>query len=132
MSGWIKGAILAVTLMSVPALAASPCPTGRTATIRISSIKPTGSMDGFRQAAAAHLAWYKSHGFKTEQSIVPVLSYDRAADAERVSTTEIMTIRTGDDVPRDKHDAAWDAYVAQYKANSDIVAERRICLPATM
>ena len=128
----LQVAIAASALSAMPALAANPCPAGRTATVRVSSIKPTGSMDGFRQAAAAHLAWYKSHGYKTVQSIVPVLSYDQPTDSERVSATEVMTIRTGDDVPRDKHDAAWDAYVAQYKANSDIVAERRVCLPATM
>ena len=132
MIGFIRVAVVGMSLVAVPALAASPCPTGRTATIRVSAIKPTGSMDGFRKAASAHAGWYKSHGYKTVQSIVPVLSYDQPTDSERVSATEIVTIRTGDDVPRDKHDAAWDAYVAQYKANSDIVAERRVCLPATM
>ncbi len=28
-----------------------------------------------------------------------------------------------------KHDAAWDAYVAKYKANSTIASDTRFCLP---
>jgi len=43
---------------------------------------------------------------------------------------EVMTLATSADVPREKRDAGWAAFVAKYKANSTIERETVVCLPA--
>src|SRR5262249_11002752 len=111
--------------------AASLCPNGTLATIRISTIKPTGSRAGFEQAAKDHMKWYRDHGFKdNEQIIADVITMDEASHGPVVSKTEVMTIHynpAGAAVAM--RDAAWDAYVAEYRANSDIASEHTACLP---
>lgn len=120
-------AVIAVLTMPVAAQA-QVCATGDVARIRASKITPTGSMAGFQQAVADHLAWYKSHGFKLDQVVAPVLVYD-STGKESSSKDEVVTIATGDNVPRDKRDAGWDGFVAKYRANSTILSEKVVCLP---
>jgi hypothetical protein len=104
------------------------CAPGELTRIRLSKIKPGGSMAGFRDAVAAHTRWYQSHGFRIQQRIAPVLV---SADGKmQASPNEVMTFATSTDVPRDKHDAGWDAFVAQYRANSIVEKETIVCLPA--
>jgi hypothetical protein len=40
-----------------------------------------------------------------------------------------MTFATGDEVPRDKLDKAWDEFVAKYRAVSDLVIDKVVCMP---
>jgi len=108
--------------------APSVCKTGDLTRVRLSKIKPGGTMAGFNQAVAAHSAWYKAHGVRLVQRIAPVLITMNGK--QQVSTDEVMTFSTGDSVPREKHDAGWDAFVAKYRANSDVEKETIICMPA--
>ena len=103
------------------------CAQGELTRIRLSKIKPGGSMAGFRDAVAAHTRWYQAHGYRIEQRIAPVLV--SAKGKMSASPDEVMTFSTSDSVTREKHDAGWDAFVAKYRANSEIEKETIVCLP---
>jgi hypothetical protein len=125
-----------LTLLSfaAPALAASPtdlCPNGNITTVRVDKIIPSGSMAGFQKAVADHAKWYADHGFNADMIMsAPVLVYDEANKTMVKAPDQMMTVHMNSSlVPRDKHDAAWDAYVAEYKANSEITSETMACLP---
>jgi hypothetical protein len=125
--------LAAAAALIVPPAAAAPkpaaaCSQGELTRIRVSKIKPGGTMAGFRQALAAHAAWYKAHGFKLNQRVAPVLV--TANGKQQVSRDAVMTISSGDSVPREKHDAGWDAFVARYRANSTVEKETVVCMPA--
>jgi len=131
---WIIFAAAAAAIVAPNRAVAQPkpartCPQGELTRIRLSKIKPGGSMAGFREAVAAHTRWYKAHGYRIEQRIAPVVVF--ASGKAGTSAQEVMTFATSDDVPRDKHDAAWNAFVAKYRANSDIERETIVCLPAS-
>ena len=104
------------------------CAQGKLTRIRVSKIKAGGSMAGFRDAVAAHTRWYQSHGFRLEQRILPVLV--SAKGRMQASPDEVMTLAASADVPREKHDAGWDAFVAKYRANSVVEKETIVCMPA--
>jgi hypothetical protein len=124
--------IAAAAALVVPSMAtaqpkpATGCPQGELTRIRVSKIKPNGSMAGFRDAVAAHTRWYKAHGYRIEQRIAPVVTFARGRTGS--APQEVMTLATSDDVPREKHDAAWNAFVAKYRANSDIERETIVCM----
>lgn len=121
---------VAALLVSAQALAQqSPCTSGELTRVRLSKLKPGASMADFRAAVAAHIDWYKTHGFKIDQRVAPVLVVTPGS-APTESKDEVMTFATGDNVPRDKQDAGWAAYVAKYRAISDLVLEKGVCMPA--
>ena len=107
---------------------AATCTVGTLTRMRVSKIKPGGSMAGFRDAVAAHTRWYQSHGFRMDQRIAPVMTSGKGR--MQVSPNEVMTIATSADVPREKRDAGWTAFVAKYKENSTIERETVVCMPA--
>ncbi|UYY77005.1 hypothetical protein [Sphingomonas sp. R1] len=120
---------VAALLVSTQALAQqSPCTSGELTRVRLSKLKPGASMADFRAAVAAHVDWYKTHGFKIDQRVAPVLVVTPGSDPTE-SKDEVMTFATGDNVPRDKQDAGWAAYVAKYRAVSDLVLEKGVCMP---
>ena len=104
------------------------CAQGELTRIRVSKIKAGGSMAGFRDAVAAHTRWYQSHGFRIEQRVLAVLV--SAKGRMQASPDEVMTLATSADVPSEKHDAGWDAFVAKYRANSVVEKETIVCMPA--
>ncbi|OAN65651.1 hypothetical protein [Sphingomonas sp. TDK1] len=119
----------AALLVSTQAFAQeSPCPSGELTRVRLSKLKPGASMADFRAAVAAHVDWYKTHGFKIDQRVAPVLVAGPDGKPTE-SREEVMTFATGDYVPRDKQDAGWAAYVAKYRAISDMVVEKGVCMP---
>jgi hypothetical protein len=127
--------LVALAIASVgdsPALAqtANPCPTGSPAIVRTSKIKPGGSIAGFQKAVADHARWYASHGY-TEDSFSSgrVLTMNPVTRAIAPTPDMMLTLHTkAVDVPAAKHDAAWNAYVAEYNANADIVSTTYVCL----
>jgi hypothetical protein len=127
--------LAAAAAIAVPALAApqpkpaAACAQGELTRIRLSKIKPGGSMAGFRDAVAAHTRWYKTHGYRIEQRIAPVLVSIKGR--LQASPNEVMTFATSADVPREKRDAAWAAFVAKYRANSIVEKETIVCMPAS-
>jgi hypothetical protein len=121
---------LMAILVAGQAQAAELCPGGQLAVMRVSKILPKGSMAGFRDAARDHANWYRAKKLPVTQFTVPVLVYSAKAKAQVASDREIMTVRIGSaDLPRGSRDAAWDAFVAKYKANATIVRKTRTCWP---
>lgn len=96
--------------------------------MRVSKLKPGGSMAGFAEAARDNAAWYASHGMKGEKFLTAPV-YEQADGEAKPSVTRVMTIHVYGGVTQPKHDAAWDAFVTKYKANASIESETRACLP---
>ncbi len=116
--------------LAAPAFAAPGAPAcdGQLVGMRVSKLKPGGSMAGFADAVRDNGKWYASHGFKNDRvSTVPV--YELADGTYKPSVTKAMSIHVygGSEAP--KPDAAWEAFVAKYKANSTIESEVKLCLP---
>ncbi len=107
--------------------AAGPCGADRMVTMRVSKLTAAGTPAGFLDAVKDHKAWYASHGFKDDQFVTaPALVPEKGG--LKPSASEYVTFHVyGDAEP--KHDAAWDAFVAKYKANATIAGETRMCLP---
>lgn len=125
-------AALAVPALAGSALAQSAAPVaevckGDVTRVRLSKLKPGASMADFEAAVAAHKAWYETRGYKLSQIVAPVLVYKDGAPS--ASLDEVMTFATGDSVPRDKQDKGWGEFVAKYRAVSEIVTEKVVCMP---
>ncbi len=113
--------------LATAAQAQGPCGADQMVTMRVSKLSAAGTPAGFLDAVKEHKAWYASHGFKDDVFITgPVLVSEKGG--AKPSASEFVTIHVyGDKQPT--HDAAWNAYVAKYKANSTIDSETRFCLP---
>jgi hypothetical protein len=117
-----------------PAAAAEPksdC-TGNLNLVRLSDIKP-GMMDQFLKAVADQTAWYKKAGLKDRISVMRVMEQDPATKAWKFSATKTITTHI---MPAGreaiKHDADWDAFVAEFSASSTIEKSYVACMAATM
>lgn len=98
---------------------------GKMVTVRYGVIKP-GQMALYRKAVADHQAWYASHGNKTTVAFIQVATaksgkptYDDGA---------AMSIVTYDPAPQPAHDAAYDAFVKEYRDSSTVSEEHRGCM----
>lgn len=109
------------------AQAAAPCGDGTAATLRESKLTATGTKAGLMDAFADHKAWYAKAGLSDSFVMGPAL--DAAKGGQRASDTRFASIHVYGTKPLPKRDAAWDAYVAKYKANASIGKEVRFCLP---
>lgn len=122
-------AALALALPGTAALAqsrpANPCSKGELTTIRVSQIKPGGSMKGFMQAVREHRAWYASHRIRHKLVVGPVMT---SKGGTLKPTDEVMTLSSGTYAPRSMRDKGWAAFVAQYQANSTIKSESLVCM----
>lgn len=125
----IRTLLPAALLLAATAATAAPVCDGQYVTMRVSKLKPGGSMAGFSEAAKANADWYKAKGLRDHQfAVAPVLA--RADGTMKPSVDRIATLHVNGATPPDrKNDAAWDAFVAKYKANSSIESETRLCLP---
>jgi hypothetical protein len=107
---------------------------GDLATIRLSQIKPGGSVQGFLKAVEAHKAWYRANGV-TDNDVVGarVLVRDEKTGLPgKYSETEIMSFHLRPPAASrvaNKNDAAWEAFVKQYRDNSDLKSEHWACIP---
>ena len=121
--------VLAAALLATggAAQAAGPCGDGTIMTVRESKLTATGTKAGLMEAFADHKAWYAKAGLKDQLSMGPVL--EPAKGGMRASDTAFVSVHVYASSDAPKHDAAWDAYVAKYKANSSISSELRFCLP---
>lgn len=105
------------------------CKGGQLVSVRVNTLKGPDKAAAYDKAARDHLGWYRSHGMTQNQLLVgPVLV--RGADGSwSNSPTERVSVHTNaPGVPREKRDAAWDAYVAEYRDTSDITTEKFACL----
>jgi len=133
--------VAAFTLLVMPlapkshaqmAASAPPMPAcdGVLSIIRVSEITPTGSMDKFMAALAAHQQWYASHGYPDVIFAARVLMRDPQSGAFSYSDKQVMTYhyqKPGGSSP--VHDAGWDAYVKLYNDTSTIKETSLSCVP---
>ena len=126
--------LAALAALQIPSALAQGMPacSGDVDIVRISTIKP-GAMQGFMAAVAAHKAWYRSHGFNDNVIVAArVIVRDEKTKALSYSETEVVTQHLrppGPEKTASKHDAAWDAYVKQYRDTSDLKSEYTTCMP---
>jgi hypothetical protein len=96
--------------------------------IRVSRLKPGATLSQFEDAVAAHVAWYRSHGMASNSMVVARVLNRDAVGGITVSPTDVMTIHLKNPIVTfAQMDAGWDAYVAKYRAVSDIVSETIVC-----
>ena len=113
--------------------AAPPCD-GDVANVRVTEIIPGGTMEGYLQAVAAHLGWYRAHGFKNNEIFVSKLMVEDPASHKLVySKNQVVAfhIRPPYMGGSTWHDAGWDTFHNLYRKNSNIVKEYDICIPRT-
>jgi hypothetical protein len=124
--------LVATTLLApIAAQAAAACAEGDIAKLRMSKVPASGSMAGLAKAVADHQKWYRDHGYPDRIVLAPVMTFDRASGRMVALPDQAMTLHLAShEVPAAKRDAAWDAYVAEYKANSQVTSETIICYPA--
>jgi hypothetical protein len=129
-------AILAA-LHAAPAQAQNATPTcfGDIATVRLSQIKPGGTVQGFLKAVEAHKAWYRANGI-TDNDIVAarVVAKDEKTGLPtgKYSETEVMSFHLRPPAASrtpNKNDAAWQAFLKLYRENSDLKLEYWACVP---
>jgi hypothetical protein len=131
----MQNTFLAIALLAIPtSLFAQSQPLacdGRVSTVRVSEIKPDGSISGFMAAVDAHKAWYVAHGITNDEIFATrVILRDEKTREQSYSEKQFMTFHIhGSRQPGPKHDEAYDAFVKLYRANSDIKSEYNICLP---
>lgn len=111
---------------------APPACAGDLAIVRVATIKP-GAIQAYLAAVAAHKAWYRSHGFNDNVIVASrVIQTDERTGAMKYSDREVITyhVRPPGSAPTNaKKDAAWDAYVKQYRDTSEIKNEYLTCMP---
>ncbi len=159
MKSYLTAALLAsLAGAATGALAAGPCGADQMVTMRVSKLNAAGTPAGFLDAVKDHKAWYASHGysdsFVTGPALVPEKGGMKPSASEYVTfhvygekkqtvggslDAFAAKVGVGGKVAVDHkrvtgegqpvHDAAWDAYVAKYKANATIDSEQRFCLP---
>jgi hypothetical protein len=109
---------------------AKPCPAGQVfAMVRISTVKPTGSIEGYKEAVRDQLKWYRDHGYMTaEVTAYPVVETPDQGKSWAVSKTHILSIHKNRPVaPQQKQDPSWDAVTAKLVANVDITSDTYFC-----
>ncbi|MDR3777186.1 MAG: hypothetical protein P4K97_09845 [Terracidiphilus sp.] len=98
--------------------------------LRISEITPTGSMEKFMAAVAAHQAWYTSHGYADIVFAARIAERDPQTKTFAYSDKLVMTYHYSKGPgPNGAHDAAWDAYVKMYNETSTIKESHLNCVP---
>ncbi len=126
-------AIAVLQATSALAQNAMPACDGDITVVRVSQIKPGGSMEGFMSAVAAHKAWYRANGFTGNEIVAArVIVQDHTTGAVKYSDSEVLTYHFRPPAmgnPPNRGDAAWNAYVKQYRDNSDIKSEYTTCMP---
>ena len=113
---------------------APPACFGDMTTVRLSQIKPGGSVQGFLKAVEAHKAWYRANGV-TDNDIVAarVLVRDEKTGLPiKYSDTEVMSFHLRPPAASrtpNRNDAGWEAFVKQYREHSDLKSEDWTCIP---
>jgi len=129
----LSAAAAALTLfVAAPALAQSPndlCPNGQLALVRTSKLKPEGAKAGFDKAVHDNQAWYRAKGITTNQQLAAtVLITEDGGKTWKASPDTVASVHLNPPSSRPATDAAWDAFVAEYRANSDIATETMLCV----
>ena len=125
----LKTLIVAALLVTTTAASAqAPGCAGQFVGMRVSKLKPGGSMAGFTEAVKANQAWYAAKGFKDDK-ITQAPVFERTGGVDKPSVTKVVTFHVYGATPGWKKDAAWEAFVAKYNENSSIESDVKMCLP---
>jgi hypothetical protein len=111
--------------------AAPPCD-GDVAVLRLTELTPNGTMEGYLKAVAAHLGWFRSHGYANDDMVVAkVMVEDPSTHQLTYSKNRVLAIHMRPPVMGGStgHDAGWDAFHDLYRKNSNIVESYNICIP---
>jgi hypothetical protein len=106
------------------------CP-GEVWVVRKSKIVPGGSLAGFMKAVADQTAWYRANGITTsDERVGRVFVYNSDTHERKLVEDEVVTFHMAQPQAekRPRGDAKWDAYVAEYKANSKLIDETEVCM----
>ena len=105
------------------------CKGGELVSLRVNVLKGADKAAAYDKAAKDHIGWYRSKGYKENQLMVgPVLVRNADGSWSNSPTERVSAHVNAPGVPRDKHDAAWDAYVSEYRDSSDVTTEKFACL----
>jgi hypothetical protein len=126
-------AAVAATVAATPALAADPAQglcKGQLVMVRTSKLKTPDARPVFEKAAKDNEAWYRTHGLTANQQIAgTVLVMDPATHTLSVSPDTVATVHVNPPGPSaPAPDAAWNAFVDEYRASSDLETQTLICL----
>ncbi|HLX46551.1 MAG TPA: hypothetical protein VKR43_24050 [Bryobacteraceae bacterium] len=122
---------LLLTLASQAIFSQTPACDGNIVIVRVSEIKP-GHMDGFMAAVEAHKAWYRANGIKDNEMVVSRVIVRDKDGTQSYSDKEVLTYHVNPPGPArtpNRGDAAWNAYVKQYRDSSDLKSEYMTCMP---
>jgi hypothetical protein len=128
---------LALVMVSTTAPARAQSPPscfGDIATVRVSQIKPGGSVQGFMKAVEAHKAWYRANGVSDNDIVAArvLVRDEKTGQPVRYSDTDVMSFHLRPPAPSrtpNKNDAAWQAFLKLYRDNSDLKTEYWACIP---
>ena len=110
-----------------------PACDGDIAMVRISTIKPGGTMQNFLAAIETQKAWYRANGVQDNQLFVArLLVGNRGSRDMKYSETEAISYHVRppsmDRIPN-RGDAGWKAFVKLFQDNSEIKNEYMACMP---
>ncbi len=124
-------ALAALGLVAASAASAQSMPEckGRFEVIRMDQIKP-GKMEAFKKAVTDHQAWYRAHGTADKIIFARVIAQGDAPAyaADQAMTIHIETPKTPGAVDEGEHDAAWGAFVSEYKDSSTVTSTTIVCV----
>jgi len=124
--------VLLLALAAQAVFGQQPACDGNVVIVRVSEIRP-GAMDGFMAAVAAHKAWYRANGIKDNEIVVSrVMVREPHAEGYTYSDKDVLTYHINPPGPArtpNRNDAAWKAYVKQYRDTSDLKSEYMTCMP---
>ena len=106
------------------------CKGGQIVVVRLNTLTPSGTQAGFEKAIADQEAWYRSHGFTANRLITrPVIVQDPKTKDWTVSKGEFLSLHLNPPpISAVKADAAFQAFVQAFRANSQLVADKTVCL----
>ena len=116
-------------ITAASAFAQMPACDGDIAMVRLSAIKPGGTMQNFLAAVAAQKAWYRANGVKDNEIFAARIVVPSSFE---MSDTEVFSYHlrppSNDRIPN-RGDAAWKAFVKLFQDNSEIKNQYMTCMP---
>jgi hypothetical protein len=126
-------AILVLESGSVAAQETPPDCDGDVTIVRVSQIKPEGSVGGFMKAVEAHRAWYRAQGVDDNEIVIaPMIRRDDATGEMTYVEEQFLSFHVRPPFERalpGRGDPGYDAFVKLYRENSEIAHEYLACVP---
>ncbi|HXN10249.1 MAG TPA: hypothetical protein VN859_03345 [Steroidobacteraceae bacterium] len=118
---------------TLPPSPAAPACTGDIVTVRRIEVKPPATVDTYLRNMDVHRAWYRAHGFMTNEIFGSrIVVTDSATGRTGYSTTELIAFHIRPPYGPNTttvHDPAWIAFHKTYDEISTIRDQYQICMP---